>query len=340
MNEKMHKTIETAAESPLLEIRDLETWFYTDDGVVRGCDRVSYTVNKGETLAVVGESGSGKSVTAMSVLRLIPDPPGKIVGGEIRFKGKDLLGMNEDEIQDIRGNRIAMIFQEPMTSLNPVMTVGQQIAESLILHQGATKAESLAKAEEMLALVGIPDPNARVKEYPYQLSGGMRQRVMIAIALACRPEVLIADEPTSALDVTIQAQILGLMKRLQQEMGMAIILITHDMGVVAESADKVAVMYCGRIVEFGTAKDIFFDPRHPYLEGLTQSVLDIDEDIDELYMIEGSVPDPLDLPEGCNFAPRCPKTMDICHIKIPPKCYFNDTHYACCWLYGSDNHDD
>lgn len=327
------------ATSPLLEIRDLETRFYTEDGVVRGCDRVSYAVNKGETLAVVGESGSGKSVTAMSVLRLIPDPPGRIVGGQVLFKGRDLLALDENEIQKIRGNRIAMIFQEPMTSLNPVMTVGRQIAESLVLHQGVSGAEALEEAGQMLALVGIPDPGARIKEYPYQLSGGMRQRVMIAIALACRPEVLIADEPTSALDVTIQAQILGLMKRLQQEMGMAIILITHDMGVVAESADKVAVMYCGRIVEFGTAREIFFDPRHPYLEGLTRSVLNIDEEADTLYMIRGSVPDPLDLPGGCRFAPRCPESMEICTRETPPKVAFSPTHYACCWLYRRD-HDD
>ena len=326
---------------PLLEIKDLETWFYTDDGIVRGCDKVSYWVEKGETLAVVGESGSGKSVTAMSVLRLIPEPPGKIVGGEIRFKGQDLLAMTREEIRKIRGNRIAMIFQEPMTSLNPVMNVGRQIAESLMLHQNASRAEALARAEEMLALVGIPDPKARATEYPHQLSGGMRQRVMIAIALACRPEVLIADEPTSALDVTIQAQILGLMKQLQQELGMAIVLITHDMGVVAESADKVAVMYCGKIVEFGSVKDIFFDPRHPYLEGLTRSVLDIDEEIDEqvdeLHMIRGSVPDPLDLPVGCSFAPRCPKALDVCHREIPPRIDFNPTHYACCWLYRRDH---
>ncbi len=333
----MDKRIKENDNPPLLEIRDLETWFYTEDGVVRGCDKVSYSVHKGETLAVVGESGSGKSVTAMSVLNLIPDPPGKIRGGQILFKGEDLLELKESEIQKIRGNRIAMIFQEPMTSLNPVMTVGSQISESLILHQGCSKQEAMEKAVEMLDLVGISDPEARAKEYPYQLSGGMRQRVMIAIALACRPEVLIADEPTSALDVTIQAQILGLMKKLQQEMGMAIILITHDMGVVAETADKVAVMYCGKIVEFGTAKDIFFDPRHPYLEGLKQSVLDIDQDVEDLYVIQGSVPDPLDLPVGCSFAPRCSRAMDICHEEIPNIVHFNDTHYACCWLYRSSH---
>ncbi|MEH0019598.1 MAG: ABC transporter ATP-binding protein [Desulfobacter sp.] len=338
----MEKNIQKNAPknaSPLLEIRDLETWFYTEDGVVRGCDRVSYRVDKGETLAVVGESGSGKSVTAMSVLGLIPDPPGRVVGGQVLFKGRNLLDMDSKEMQQIRGNRISMIFQEPMTSLNPVMTVGRQIAESLVLHQGYSGKEAMVKAKEMLAMVGIPDPDARAGEYPYQLSGGMRQRVMIAIALACRPEVLIADEPTSALDVTIQAQILGLMKRLQQEMGMAIILITHDMGVVAETADKVAVMYCGRVVEYGTAEDIFHDPRHPYLEGLRRSVLDIDADVEELYMIRGSVPDPLDLPRGCSFAPRCAHAMEICEQKTPPAAYFSHTHHACCWLYREDHED-
>jgi len=318
----------------LLEIKNLKTFFYTDDGVVRGCDGVSYAVNKGETLAVVGESGSGKSVTAMSVLQLIPSPPGRIESGQILFKGKDLLKATTEEIRAIRGNRIAMIFQEPMTSLNPVMTVGEQIGESLILHQAMDKAQARERTLEMLRLVGIPAPETRINEYPYQLSGGMRQRVMIAIALACQPEVLIADEPTSALDVTIQAQILKLMKQLQKEMGMAIILITHDMGVVAETADKVAVMYGGKIVEFGTAKDIFFDARHPYLKGLRQSVLNIDEETDELYVIQGSVPDPLNLPTGCTFAPRCPDRMDICEQKVPEPVYFNDTHYACCRLYG------
>lgn len=318
----------------ILEIRNLHTHFITDDGVIRGCDGVSYGVNKGETLAVVGESGSGKSVTAMSVLQLIPNPPGKIVGGEILFKGKDLLTLSEKEIREIRGNSIAMIFQEPMTSLNPSMTVGAQISEGLILHQGKSKEIALQDALELLRLVGISDPQARLNAYPHELSGGMRQRVMIAIALACKPEVLIADEPTSALDVTIQAQILKLMKELQEKIGMAVILITHDMGVVAETADKVAVMYCGQVVEFGSSKDIFFNAKHPYLVGLKNSVLTIDEDYDELEIIEGTVPNPLDLPKGCNFAPRCPKAMEFCHTKEAPRSSFSQGHYAHCWLYA------
>ncbi len=335
MHVKTHK--EKSAENPLLEVKDLQTWFYTDDGVVKGCDGVSYRVDKGETLAVVGESGSGKSVTAMSILDLIPDPPGKIVGGEIRFKGRDLTTISRDELRDIRGNSIAMIFQEPMTSLNPVMTVGEQIGESLILHQGLSRQEARREAVDLLKLVGIADGESRVDEYPYQLSGGMRQRVMIAIALACKPELLIADEPTSALDVTIQAQILKLIKDLQKKIGMAVILITHDMGVVAETADKVAVMYCGRVVEYGTCHDIFFNARHPYLEGLKNSVLDISEDVEMLDIIEGTVPDPLHLPHGCNFAPRCPKRLSRCLEEEPHIIHFGDTHYASCWLYAEEN---
>jgi oligopeptide/dipeptide ABC transporter ATP-binding protein len=318
---------------PLLEIKDLQTWFSTDDGVVKGCDGVSYEVYKAKTLAVVGESGSGKSVTAMSILDLIPDPPGRIVGGEIIFKGKNLVGIPRDEMRQIRGNSIAMIFQEPMTSLNPVMTVGRQIGESLMLHQGYSRKEAHQKAVELLELVGIADCATRVDEYPHQLSGGMRQRVMIAIALACKPELLIADEPTSALDVTIQAQILGLIKELQQKIGMGVILITHDMGVVAETADTVAVMYCGKIVEYGTSNDIFFDGKHPYLEGLKGAMLDITKEQEMLETIEGTVPDPLHLPTGCNFAPRCPRHLPKCFEKTPDKTYFSDNHYACCWLY-------
>jgi len=322
---------------PLLEIKDLKTWFHTEDGIVKGCDGVNYSVNKGETLAVVGESGSGKSVTAMSILGLIPNPPGEITGGEIIFRGENLLEMNQEQMQRIRGNSIAMIFQEPMTSLNPVMTVGQQIGESLILHQGYSRSEAKQKAVELLGMVGIADSRARVDDYPHQLSGGMRQRVMIAIALACKPELLIADEPTSALDVTIQAQILDLITELQKKIGMAVILITHDMGVVAETADKVAVMYCGQIVEYGSVNDIFFQAKHPYLEGLTNSVLDIDEEVEMLEVIEGTVPDPLDLPEGCNFEPRCPKRLAICKSQEPPRTRFGDDHYAHCWLYSNAN---
>jgi peptide/nickel transport system ATP-binding protein/oligopeptide transport system ATP-binding protein len=321
----------------LLDIKDLETWFYTDDGIVKGCDKVSYTVNPGETLAVVGESGSGKSVAALSILNLIPDPPGKIVGGQILFQGQDLVGLSRDDMQKIRGNRIAMIFQEPMTSLNPVMTAGKQIMESILLHQACSKKTARTRAGELLDLVGIPDPEKRIDAYPHQMSGGMRQRVMIAIALACRPGLLIADEPTSALDVTIQAQILRLIKSLQQKLGMAVIMITHDMGVVAETADKVAVMYAGRIVEYGTATEIFYNAKHPYLEGLKKSIPNIDDDLDELSVIRGIVPDPLNLPRGCRFEPRCDRCLDICREKQPPKVWINDDHYTCCWLYG-DHH--
>jgi len=324
-------------QDPLLEIKNLETVFFTDDGIIKGCDKVSLVVNPGETLAVVGESGSGKSVTAMSILNLIPEPPGKITGGEILFQGRNLVGLGREEMRKIRGNHIAMIFQEPMTSLNPAMTVGDQIAESVVLHQHLNKKAALEKALEMLHLVGIPAPDQRLKEYPHQMSGGMRQRVMIAIALACSPRLLIADEPTSALDVTIQSQILKLMKQLQEQMGMAVILITHDMGVVAETADKVAVMYCGSIVEYGASQDIFFDAKHPYLQGLKQSVLSIDDRVDELPVIRGNVPDPLRLPPGCRFETRCPRAMDICRIQRPQPVYFNDEHHACCWLHGGDH---
>ncbi|WP_136796275.1 ABC transporter ATP-binding protein [Desulfosediminicola ganghwensis] len=334
------KSQTTPPITPLLEIKDLQTWFHTEDGIVKGCDKVNYSVNKGETLAVVGESGSGKSVTAMSILGLIPNPPGEITGGEILFRGENLLELNSNEMQRIRGNSIAMIFQEPMTSLNPVMTVGQQIGESLVLHQGYSRSEAKQKAIELLAMVGIADGRARVDEYPHQLSGGMRQRVMIAIALACKPELLIADEPTSALDVTIQAQILELIAELQQKIGMAVILITHDMGVVAETADKVAVMYSGQIVEYGKVNDIFFNARHPYLEGLINSVLDIDEEMDMLDVIDGTVPDPLDLPGGCNFEPRCPKRMNCCKTEEPPRTSFGNEHYACCWLYSDTKHEE
>ncbi|PIE32478.1 peptide ABC transporter ATP-binding protein [candidate division KSB3 bacterium] len=320
----------------LLEINDLKTWFYTDDGVVRGCDGVSYKVHEGETLAVVGESGSGKSVAAMSILNLIPSPPGKIEDGEILFENQNLVGLPIKDMRDIRGNKIAMIFQEPMTSLNPVMMVGRQIRESMLLHQACSKREAAERTIELLKLVGIPDPAKRVHEYPYQMSGGMRQRVMIAIALACRPKLLIADEPTSALDVTIQAQILRLIKDLQETLGMAVILITHDMSVVAETADKVAVMYAGKIVEYGSVDDIFYNPKHPYLNGLRQCIPHLESEQENLYVIDGIVPDPLNLPEGCKFAPRCPKAFERCGQEEPPPIHFNNEHYACCWLYENE----
>lgn len=318
----------------VLEIKDLQTNFYTDDGIVRGCDKVSYGVHKGETLAVVGESGSGKSVTALSVLRLVPDPPGKIEGGEIWFKGQDLLTLCDKQIQAIRGNEIAMIFQEPMTSLNPVIRVGSQIAESIRLHQpGTSKREARQRVIELLTQVGISAPASRIDEYPYQLSGGMRQRVMIAMALACKPALLIADEPTSALDVTIQAQILRLIDELKRQLGMAVIMITHDLGVVAETADRVAVMYAGKIVEYGHVNDIFDHPKHPYLVGLKRSMPTLEGDGDELYAIPGMVPNPTQLPEGCKFAPRCEQCMSHCESQEPPVVHFSPEHYASCWLY-------
>ena len=321
----------------VLEIKDLQTNFYTHEGIVRGCDHVSYSVNKGETLAVVGESGSGKSVTALSILRLVPSPPGKIDGGEIWFKGRNLLTLSDKEIQAIRGNEIAMIFQEPMTSLNPVLRVGEQIAESIFLHQPAmSKQKTRERVIDLLKQVGISAPESRVDEYPHQLSGGMRQRIMIAIALACNPALLIADEPTSALDVTIQAQILRLIDDLKRELGMAVIMITHDLGVVAETADRVAVMYAGKIVEYGHVNDIFDNPKHPYLIGLKRSMPTIDTDTDELYAIPGMVPNPTDLPDGCKFAPRCDQCMSVCELQEPPVFDISADHYARCWLYQSE----
>ncbi|ADO83335.1 ABC transporter ATP-binding protein [Ilyobacter polytropus] len=323
---------------PILEIKDLKTYFYTDDGVVKGCDGVSYKVYEGETLALVGESGSGKSVSAMSILQLIPSPPGKIVEGEILYNGDNLVNYSEKQMEKIRGNDIAVIFQEPMTSLNPVLTAGYQIMEPLRLHQKLSKNKAKERAVELLKLVGIPSPEKRFKEYPYQMSGGMRQRVVIAIALACNPKLLIADEPTTALDVTIQAQIINLVEEMQEKLGMAILMITHDLGVVAETANKVAVMYCGKIVEYGRVDDIFYDSKHPYLQGLKKSMPRLDsEKVEELYVIEGMVPNPLNLPVGCKFADRCEYVMEICRKKEPEAVYFGKEHYARCFLYSDSN---
>ena len=321
----------------ILEVEALKTYFYTDDGVVRGCDGVSYSVNEGETLAVVGESGSGKSVSCLSIMRLIPEPSGKIVSGKIFFRGRDLVQASIKEIRSLRGKEIAMIFQEPMTSLNPVMTVGRQISESLLLHEkNISKKQAWKKAVELLESVGIASPEIRVDEYPHSMSGGMRQRVMIAMALACNPVLLIADEPTSALDVTIQAQILKLIKQLKEKRGMSVIMITHDLGVVAETADMVAVMYAGKIVEYGTVDELFEAARHPYLQGLQRAVPRLDEEQDELHTIEGIIPDPVNLPSGCKFAPRCPKSMKACLKEEPPAINFSATHYALCWLYAEE----
>jgi oligopeptide/dipeptide ABC transporter ATP-binding protein len=323
-------------EQALLEIHDLRTQFFTDDGLVRAVDGVSYTLGKGETIGVVGESGCGKSVTALSILRLVPDPPGRITGGQIVFEGTNLLELSAAEMRRVRGNDISMIFQEPMTSLNPVFTIGNQIAEAVRLHQGLSKREAMDKAIEMLTLVGIPVPERRVHEYPHQLSGGMRQRAMIAMALSCNPKVLIADEPTTALDVTIQAQILDLMRNLQHELGTAILMITHDLGVVAEMARKVVVMYAGKVVEQAPVEQIFAEPNHPYTQGLLQSLPRVDKDATggkhRLQEIPGIVPSLINLPPGCKFASRCPKAMTICEEQEPPLEQVGPQHYSACWL--------
>jgi peptide/nickel transport system ATP-binding protein len=322
--------------TPLLAIEDLQTHFFTRDGVVRAVDGVSYAVEAGETLAVVGESGCGKSVTALSILRLVPSPPGRIVGGAIRFEGVDLLQIGEREMRRIRGNEISMIFQEPMTSLNPVLTVSRQITETLILHQGLTARAAAARAIEMLRLVRIPEPERRARQYPHELSGGMRQRVMIAMALACHPKLLIADEPTTALDVTIQAQILDLMRELKSEIGAAIILITHDLGVVAEMAQRVVVMYAGRKVEEAPVGDLFRRPQHPYTLGLLASVPRLGATLGRaepprLAEIPGTVPSLRDPIVGCAFAPRCAYATERCSREAPPLEAKTAAHLAACF---------
>jgi oligopeptide transport system ATP-binding protein len=318
----------------LLVVQNLKTYFDSDAGDVRAVDGVDFTIKRGEVLGLVGESGCGKSVTSLSVMRLIPQPPGDIVDGQILFEGQDLLQLSPLEMRHIRGNRISMIFQEPMTSLNPVYTIGNQLCEPLELHQGLSKTAALARAQEMLELVRIPDAARRLREYPHQLSGGMRQRVMIAMALACHPALLIADEPTTALDVTIQAQILELMKQLQHELGTAILLITHDLGVIAEMAQRVAVMYTGRIVEYGNIMEVFHNPQHPYTRGLLRSIprLDSAEDLDELPAIPGTVPNLLRLPPGCPFQNRCPDLRDACRTALPPLTDVGAGHLVRCIL--------
>ena len=298
-------------DKPLLEIDQLNIAFDTIRGQIRPVRDASYSIFPGQTLAVVGESGCGKSVTALSILRLIPSPPGRVLGGEIRVLGRDLLSLSKKEMRSVRGKEIAMIFQEPMTSLNPVYTIGDQIVEAITLHQGVGSREAYRIAEQALADVGIADPARRIAAYPHQMSGGMRQRVMIAMALSCRPKLLIADEPTTALDVTIQAQILELLRKLQHETGMAILLITHDLGVVAENADTVAVMYASRVVEFATVEDLFDSPQHPYTEGLFRSVPKLGQEHARLETIPGNVPNPASFPSGCKFHPRCPKAREL-----------------------------
>ncbi len=323
--------------TPVLEIDNLQTHFFTEAGVVRAVDGVSYSVRAGETLGVVGESGCGKSVTALSILRLVANPPGRIVGGAVRFNGKNLLDLSESEMEDIRGNHISMIFQEPMTSLNPLYTIGRQIAEAIALHQGLSRRDALVKATDMLRRVAIPEPERRIHAYPHQLSGGMRQRVMIAMAVSCNPSVLIADEPTTALDVTIQAQILDIMRNLRETLGTAIVLITHDMGVVAENADRVVVMYAGRKVEEAPVDDLFDRPGHPYTKGLLGSIPNVEaaahagDTRSRLTEIKGMVPSLAKLPPGCAFAARCGFATDHCRTTYPPLEEHRPNHWVACW---------
>lgn len=321
----------------LLDVRNLKTQFFTQDGVVHAVNGISYSVDKGETVAIVGESGSGKSVGVMSLIRLIPQPPGRIVDGEVLFDGQDLIKLSEDELRAIRGNRIAMIFQDPMTSLNPVLTIGRQITESLELHLHMNKEQARKRALQLLELVGIPGADARLDDYPHQFSGGMRQRVMIAMGLSCDPQLLIADEPTTALDVTIQAQIVDLVRRLQDELGMAIIWITHDLGVVAGLAQRVIVMYSGFIVEESAVEDIYVRPRHPYTLGLLRSIPRLDLGRQKrLVPIEGLPPDLLEPPNHCPFAPRCSFVMEKCWQENPPLMPVGLNHKAACWADISD----
>ncbi len=321
----------------LLNIEELKTYFNTFEGIVRAVDDVSLFIDKGEVLGVVGESGCGKSVTAQSIMRLIPEPPGRIVHGKILFDGTDIVPLSMEQMRTIRGNRIAMIFQEPMTSLNPVYTIGNQISEMFQLHQNRSKRESWQRSIEMLQKVQIPAPEKRVHEYPHQLSGGMRQRAMIAMALACNPEILIADEPTTALDVTIQAQILELMMQLKEDYDTAIMMITHDLGVITEIAKRVVVMYAGKVVEEGPTVTIFEDPKHPYTQGLLKSIPKLGERAkhgrQQLQEISGIVPSLLDLPEGCRFYARCPHAMGICNQSVPELTKVGDAHRVRCYLY-------
>ncbi|MBU7042185.1 MAG: ABC transporter ATP-binding protein [Theionarchaea archaeon] len=318
--------------STLLEVQNLKTQFFTDDGVVKAVDDVSFSIGQEETFGLVGESGCGKSVTALSIIQLISWPPGKIVGGKILFEGEDLVQKTEKQMQKIRGCDISMIFQEPMTSLDPVFTVGNEIMEVIQLHQGLNKEKAREKAIEMLKIVGIPEPERRMKEYPHQLSGGMRQRVMIAMALSCKPKLLIADEPTTALDVTIQAQILRLMDQLKEEFSASVLLITHDLGVIAQRCNNVAVMYAGEIVEYGSVESIFKTPQHPYTVGLNKAIPRLDVDTDRLEIIKGTVPNLIQIPSGCRFHPRCPYVMDICKRKHPELQEQGAHHLKRCFL--------
>ena len=315
----------------VLEVEDLRTYFRTRFGTVKAVDGVSFNLRKGETLGIVGESGCGKSVTMLSMMRLVPIPPGRIVSGKIVLDGEDLLQLSEGEMTKIRGSKIALIIQDPMTSLNPVFSIGNQVAEAIKLHHDLPKRGVLEQALEVLRKVNIPAAETRMRDYPHQMSGGMRQRVVGAIGISCEPMVLIADEPTTSLDVTIQAQYLKLLKDIQRESDLSLIFITHDFGIVARMCDRVAVMYAGRIVEMGSVRDIFNHPSHPYTEALLASVPKMDEDVDRLYSIEGQPPTLHDLPEGCPFAPRCQYVMDRCRTEYPPQVDQSETHHAACW---------
>jgi oligopeptide transport system ATP-binding protein len=317
----------------LLEVKDLRTYFNTRDGVVKAVDGVSYDIQEGETLGLVGESGCGKSVSALSILRLIASPPGRIVGGSVEFEGRDLMKLSDAEMRRVRGNDIAMVFQEPMTSLNPVLTIGRQLTEGLELHLKMSKGDARSRAAELLTMVGIADAAQQLKNYPHQFSGGMRQRVMIAMALSCNPKLLIADEPTTALDVTIQAQILELLQKLSAEIGTSVLIITHNLGVIARYANRVNVMYAGKIVEGATARELFTNPQHPYTKGLLKSVPRLDQDrTKKLSTIEGSPPDLINLPQGCAFQPRCAYAVAECSVSAPPLTDRGDGHVAACFV--------
>ncbi|SHG15733.1 oligopeptide transport system ATP-binding protein [Desulfacinum infernum DSM 9756] len=321
----------------LLQIKNLKTYFYTEDGVAKAVDGMDLLIGRGKTLGVIGESGCGKSVTALSIMRLIPSPPGRIIEGEILFNGEDLLRKSPEEMRGIRGNDISMIFQEPMTSLNPVYTIGNQIMEAVLLHQRVSRQESRARAVEMLRLVGISSPEKRIDEYPHQLSGGMRQRAMIAMALACRPQLLIADEPTTALDVTIQAQILRLIQQLKEQIGMAVMMITHDLGVIAQVADDVVVAYAGKAVEVADVRTLFRSPAHPYTRALQESIPRLtDTRKRKLEVIQGMVPNPLHFPSGCRFHPRCRHAVDLCREEEPEMEHITDQHQVRCFMYNRE----
>lgn len=321
----------------ILEVKDLCVEFQTVEGRVQAVDHLSYTLHKGEKLGIVGESGSGKSVSSLAMMQLIPNPPGRVTGGEILYKGRDLVKLSEKEMQKLRGNEISMIFQEPMTSLNPIIQCGKQIAESLRLHRGMNKKEAAAEAVRMMKAVGIANPEVRAHEYPHQMSGGMRQRVMIAMALACQPQILIADEPTTALDVTIQAQILDLIRDLNREMNAAVLFITHDLGVVSELCDTVIVMYTGHIVEQAPVRELFRDPKHPYTVGLLNAIPAITKERKPLKTIEGVVPNPTERIEGCSFWPRCPHASERCRKEAPPVTRPGEDRLVRCWLYAGED---